>query len=242
MRYRALFFDVDDTLYPYGTAYTAAFDRAVGPHCRGGRPPAAVRVAADPAWDPLWASHLRREIDEDALRQSWGACVLAAAGADAPAPDLIRSVMAHQDALIDEACVPFPDVPPALAALAAARPRPVLGIISNAPAAVQRRRLVRLGLADRFEVVVLAGAVGLEKPDVAIYREALRLAGVDPGQAVMIGDNPRADAAGARAAGLASVWLNRGGARWPAGLRPEPDLIAPDLTAVARWLLQAPGM
>jgi putative hydrolase of the HAD superfamily len=62
--------------------------------------------------------------------------------------------------------------------------------------------LRRLGLHERFAVVVTSAEAGAEKPDPAIFHHALGLAGVPPERALHIG-NEDADREGARAAGLA---------------------------------------
>jgi putative hydrolase of the HAD superfamily len=63
--------------------------------------------------------------------------------------------------------------------------------------------LARLGLAERFEVVVASAVAGVQKPHPAIFALALdRLGGVPPERALHVGDSA-SDRDGARAAGLA---------------------------------------
>lgn len=64
--------------------------------------------------------------------------------------------------------------------------------------------LFDLGLADLFDVIVGDDDVRPLKPDPAPVREACRLLGVDPADAVMVGDTTF-DVASARAAGAACV-------------------------------------
>jgi putative hydrolase of the HAD superfamily len=47
------------------------------------------------------------------------------------------------------------------------------------------------------------------KPHPAIYRQALEELGVAPSEAVMVGDDLRADIGGALAAGMRAVWVRR---------------------------------
>lgn len=65
--------------------------------------------------------------------------------------------------------------------------------------------------------------VVIGKPGPFLFEQALAELGVEPSEAVMIGDNLRTDVAGARAVGMASVWINRWGA-----LPGDPD-VKPDL-------------
>jgi putative hydrolase of the HAD superfamily len=71
--------------------------------------------------------------------------------------------------------------------------------------------LARLGLADPFEVIVTAAAIGAAKPDARPFQAALERLGSDAAQTVHVGDDPVTDIAGARAAGLSAVLLDRSG-------------------------------
>lgn len=102
----------------------------------------------------------------------------------------------------------FPEVPETLAALAAAGVR--LAVVSNWD---ERLPLLldRLGLAPRFRAIVTSAAVGWEKPHPAIFARAVAALGVAPEEVVHVGDDRREDVAGARAAGLQALHLDRGG-------------------------------
>nr|WP_307188079.1 HAD family hydrolase [Demequina sp. NBRC 110057] len=68
------------------------------------------------------------------------------------------------------------------------------------------------GLADLIGAYVCSDEVGVRKPDAAIVREALAIAGADPAATWFYGDKPHADAAGALAAGIGRRVIVRGGA------------------------------
>lgn len=103
-------------------------------------------------------------------------------------------------------------------------PRPSarpLGVITNGPAEVQRAKIDLLGVGDLVDFAIISGEFGVAKPDPAIFREALGRAGVIPEDAIFVGDSVEHDMAGARAAGIPSVWVNRHGRAWPeSGWRP----------------------
>ena len=71
--------------------------------------------------------------------------------------------------------------------------------------------LARLGLAEPFGAIVTAAAVGVAKPDPRPFLIALERLGADAAQCLHVGDDPVTDIAGARAAGLAAVLLDRSG-------------------------------
>jgi len=100
----------------------------------------------------------------------------------------------------------FPDAEPVLAEL---RETHALALVTNGAACLQREKLAASGLAGYFTVVVVSADLGVGKPDATIFRHAL--AELDARRAVMVGDSHDRDIAGALAAGLDAVWLNRGG-------------------------------
>ena len=102
----------------------------------------------------------------------------------------------------------FPDVMPALSALhALGCPR---GIVSNFDSRVLGI-LEGLGLAPWFQSVTLSSQVGATKPSRAIFARALAHHGVDAARAFHVGDSPAEDCAGAQAAGLRAVLIDRSG-------------------------------
>ena len=66
-----------------------------------------------------------------------------------------------------------------------------------------------------MDALVTSEAVGATKPDARIFNAALAAAGVAAAEAVMIGDAWHTDVAGAVAAGVRAVWLNRAGLAAP---------------------------
>lgn len=83
-----------------------------------------------------------------------------------------------------------------------------LGLISNFERWLEEM-LVELEVGHHFEVSVISGIVGVEKPDPAIYEAAVRSAGVRPGDAVHIGDSPTMDVAPAAEVGMTAILLDR---------------------------------
>ena len=79
--------------------------------------------------------------------------------------------------------------------------------------------LARVGLAPLLDAVVTSAAVGVRKPGVAIFEQALSLAGAHPDEAVHVGDSVEDDVAGARAAGIGAVLIRRDGGPGPPGVR-----------------------
>jgi hypothetical protein len=74
---------------------------------------------------------------------------------------------------------------------------------------LQRDKLASSGLSHYFDVVVVSGDLGVVKPDASIFIDACSRLGVQPADAIMIGDSRTRDIDGALGAGLRAVWLNR---------------------------------
>ncbi|WCR45639.1 HAD family hydrolase [Stutzerimonas stutzeri] len=110
----------------------------------------------------------------------------------------------------------FPDVQPTLEFLAN---HYTLGVITNGNADVRR-----LGLADYFQFTLCAEDLGIGKPDPHPFRQALRLGGALPEQAVHVGDHAEDDIAGAQQAGLRAVWFNPGQIAWTQDYQPDAQI------------------
>jgi 2-haloacid dehalogenase len=84
-----------------------------------------------------------------------------------------------------------------------------LALVTNGLGEVQRARLERLGLADRFAAVVISGEVGVAKPAGAFFDLAFAQLG-DPDRTgtLMVGDSLSADIAGGAACGTSTCWYN----------------------------------
>ncbi|MDX2031314.1 MAG: HAD-IA family hydrolase [Blastocatellia bacterium] len=105
-----------------------------------------------------------------------------------------------------EAWYVFDDVIPTLTSL---RERGVrMAVISNFDSRLDDL-LRAFGLDSYFDAVHLSTRLGAEKPDPAIFRAALRHHGIEPAQALHIGDRVEADIAGAEACGIRALLIDR---------------------------------
>ena len=110
---------------------------------------------------------------------------------------------------------PYDEVPAALAAL---RDRGLtLVVISNWDVSLHDQ-LAATGLDALVDGAVSSAEAGAGKPHPVIYERALALAGTTPDEALMVGDSPDTDVAGALALGIPAVLVDRWGvAQAPAG-------------------------
>ena len=104
-----------------------------------------------------------------------------------------------------------------------------LGIITNGWSEQQLQAVSGLGLTHLFDDVIVSEAVGLRKPDPAIFRLALSRLNVVADEALYVGDSPENDVAGPQSAGMRAA-LFPGGHSLPTHIR--PDWVLQDLRGV----------
>lgn len=117
----------------------------------------------------------------------------------------------------------YPDVAPALAQLSR---RYRLGGLSNGNADLRK-----IGLDQTLQFAVHACDVGHLKPHPRMFQAVVDHVDLPASQILHVGDHLQHDVAGAQAAGMQAVWINRGGRQ-----------TAPDQLAVISSLEQLPGL
>ena len=84
-----------------------------------------------------------------------------------------------------------------------------LAILTNGSPVSQRRKLESTGILNLFELSVVSGEVGIDKPDPRIFDVMCDRLNVKPEECLYIGDNYVNDVLGARNAGWNAIYLNR---------------------------------
>ncbi|WP_249044721.1 HAD family hydrolase [Crossiella equi] len=194
-------FDIDETLVDYETSARLGLAAVLG-HDNGW-----------PAWERATECQLARliagEIDYDTMRRERSRSFFADLG------ELISDTEAiareeRRVAAMRRSWRLYDDAGPCLEWLRGMGLR--MAAITNASGALQRVKLADCGLAEYFEEVVIAGELGVAKPDEVIFHTTCAALGIAPEQAVHVGDRLDLDAVGARDAGMYGVWLDRTGA------------------------------
>ena len=189
-----------------------------------------LEALREPAGDDLYEAFYAR-------LQPW-TWLATAAGAYRPLPELAEQaftaaaaeIAADIDAgQLAEQLTELPLFPEAKATLAALEGER-LAVLSNGTADGLEQLLTRAGIRDRFEHVLAADSVGRYKPAPEVYALAPRAFGVVAGDVTLVSGN-NWDAAGAKLAGLRSVWVSRGKPLAPV-LGVTPDEVVADLTGL----------
>lgn len=222
-RVRAITLDLDDTLWPVWPAIERAEGamRAWLSH----RAPVTARASGDGhtqrrlrdavvAEQPAIAHHLG-DLRREALRR-----LLLESGEDPALAAAAYAVFYDARQQVDL----YPD---ALALLEMLSTRFPVVALSNGNADVHR-----VGIGQYFHGAINPASAGVSKPDPRIFHAAAAVAGVAAAEVLHIGDDAQLDSAGALAAGMQAIWVNRTDARWPSEMPQSPHAEVASLTAL----------
>ena len=84
-----------------------------------------------------------------------------------------------------------------------------LGVIANQSLGT-KKRLMKFGIAGYFDFIVSSAEAGFAKPDLKIFRLALKNAGCLPNESYMIGDRLDNDIVPAAKIGMKTIWVRQG--------------------------------
>lgn len=83
-----------------------------------------------------------------------------------------------------------------------------IAICTDLTTHIQHRKLRKLHIADCVDVFVSSEEADVEKPDIKMFNMAIDKLGVQPKEALYVGDSYEKDVVGAQNAGISSVWFN----------------------------------
>lgn len=221
LRYGFVLFDVGDTLIGPRASFGAVYARVLGSlgiH----RSAEEIEKALRAHWGRINAA-LTPGVDRYGLypggeEEYWRRFVEGTLGDPALAA---RAVTPLRDAFRDPAAwLVFDDTVPTLRALSEMNVK--LGVVSNWDSRL-RPLLDSLGLTRWFDTIVVSCEEGIEKPDPRLFLRAVERLGGTPERTLHVGDVPELDEAGATAAGIASVLVDRIG-KLPSSHRALSDL------------------
>lgn len=176
-------------------------------------------------WEGLWARFegdapdmtRLREWAVDYRRSSWQRALAAFDIEDAP----LAAQLSLEFRTQREQChVLFDDTLPILQAL---HGRFKLGLITNGLSCLQHEKIKGSGLAHFFDAMVVAGDIGVAKPDPSVFQVLLDQLQVTPDEAIMVGNSVTGDIGGAQGVGMKAVLIHRG------EIHGNNDSITPDL-------------
>lgn len=224
---RAICFDLDNTLWEIGPVLLRA-ESILADWLRSRYPRVTEKFSAEAMFQAraaLLREEPHRAHDLTYLRRESLARIAVSVGYER---DMAHEAFATWHAARNQ-CSPYDDVVPALERL---RPRFRLATLSNGNADLEC-----IGMAHHFEVALHAAALGCAKPDARTYAALADALTLHPSEILFVGDEPQADVIGPRAAGMQTVWVNRGGGEWPVS-EPGADATVRDLDGLVRLLAE----
>ena len=195
---RAIVFDLDNTLTDFMRMKAAAIDAAVDAMIDAGLALSrdAVRGRIDAIYQEQGMEY--QKVFDELLESELGHID----------PKILASgIIAYRRAR-ESALVVYPHVQMTLLELV--RRGIKLGVVSDAPGPQAWLRLCQLGLQHVFEAVVTFEDTRELKPGPAPFREVLRRLGVEPTDALMVGDWAARDVVGAKKLGMRTAFARYG--------------------------------
>lgn len=85
-----------------------------------------------------------------------------------------------------------------------------LGLLTNGPSNLQRRKIEVLGIENWFDEIIVSGEHGLAKPDPRIFYIAMNELDCGPEETIYVGNSLKYDVLGANNAGIPVIWKKEG--------------------------------
>lgn len=98
-----------------------------------------------------------------------------------------------------------------------------LGLVTDGSLDSTYEILLRLGITEFFDVIVVSEDVGVEKPDPKIFQEALIRLNARPSETMIVGDSLERDIKGGKQLGIVTVLMQRYQLRKKRETKIEPD-------------------
>ena len=206
MKYKAIFIDLDNTLYDFAAnsreAYHEVFDLLKYDRFF----PSFDHYFAIYSLrnDELWRLYDAGAISKDELNRQRYLHPLQVAGVD-DAETLSRTFFSEAMKRL-----PYKGLlrPHAKECLDYLYPRYPLYILSNGFTELQRSKMHSAGIDHYFTDIVLSEDIGINKPQRELFDYALTVSGTTPADTLMIGDSMETDMEGARNAGWDQMFYN----------------------------------
>ena len=211
MKYRAVLFDIDDTLMDFQTGNRNAVNQLMD----------ELGYFDPDRYDQYETVNLQcwAELEKGLLTQGQLRLARFVRFFDRyPVPGDPKRAAERFVQLLGAQCIPLPHALETVARIAEALP---VAIVTNGMTEIQRSRLALSPLKDLVADVVISEEVGVSKPRPELFNIALDRLGAKPREALMVGDGVNSDIRGANNAGIDACWYNPSGKTLPEGVHAE---------------------
>ena len=214
MRYRAVLFDVDDTLLDFQTGNRNAVNQLMD----------ELGYFDPDRYDQYEAINLKcwQALEAGLLTQNQLKLARFVRFFDRyPVPGDPRWAAERFVTLLGQQSILLPNALETVARIAERLP---VAIVTNGITDIQRSRLALSPRKDHVTEVIISEEVGVSKPRPGIFEIALDRLGVKAGEALMVGDGVNSDIRGANNALIDACWVNPEGKALPEGLHAEYEI------------------
>lgn len=212
MKYKCILMDIDDTIFDFMPGNRNAIAMLMD----------ELGLSSPTVFDEYqainhacWEALERGEMDQGTLHVERFKRFLALKGRNDD-PEKVAYRFAQ---LLGQQVIPLPHAMETMQVLC--KRLPVI-LLTNGITVIQKLRLAASPIRDWVAGVVISQEVDVSKPDPRIFEIALN--GVDPKDALMIGDGIGSDVLGANRAGVDMCWFNPNGKSLPDGLHAEYEI------------------
>ena len=203
---QAVCFDLDWTLSAYPLSTREVLEQALSRASMSADLLGDLTIAAD-QYDALWLTLERSSPSTDALRVQILSAMFAQRGLGHE-DGVVAIAKAYGDIRRETGVCLYPGVDRLLADLGS---RYMLGLLTNGPTDISWEKIRSLGLDRLFDAVIVAGDVGIYKPDVEVFELLLDALGAAAHRSIFVGDTYGTDIVGAAQAGMHTAWIKREG-------------------------------
>ncbi len=120
-------------------------------------------------------------------------------------PHSVEDFIKERNDIFGGLTIPFPEM---LEVLDYLKGKYRLGIITNGYSSVQREKIKKANIGEYFDDIIVSGEQPFAKPDSRIFKLSCNNLGVNPEEAVFVGDYYPYDIAGALNAKIMPIWIN----------------------------------
>lgn len=209
MRYRWIFFDIDDTLWDFSSNSIPALRELYASFLD-------IRMRFPEFADfldeyhnnnaPLWQQYAEGSIDSEFLKyERFRLTVFPVSNSS----DAIEISKVFNRFYLDRLCSQTRLMPGVIETLEALSRNYMIGAISNGFNDTQYRKIYNTPLWRYISRLIISDEIDVRKPDPGIFLHALRATGAAPDDSLMVGDSAANDIAGAINAGIDAIYFDR---------------------------------
>lgn len=209
MRYRWIFFDIDDTLWDFSSNSLPALRElyASFPDIRKEFPDVDSFIEVYHKNNaPLWQQYAEGTIDSEFLKYERFRLTVFP---HSDSPESIKKSKSYNKFYLDRLCSQTRLIPGAMQVLDVLSRHYMIGAISNGFNDTQYRKIHNTPLWKYITRLIISDEIDVRKPDSGIFRHAMQATGASPEDSLMVGDSFSNDIIGAIRSGIDAIYFDR---------------------------------